>query len=322
MDVIRSLDSGPRFEVGHAVTIGAYDGVHLGHQAVIGQTQARAAELGARTAVVTFDPHPAYVIRPESAPKILSHTDEKLELLAQLGVDTVVVVPFDETIAAETPEEFVLRVLVDCLQAKIVVVGHDFHFGKGRAGNVDLLSAIGANQGFDVVGLELVARSDRAAAEGTESVSSTAIRRALAGGEVGVAAALLGRHHELRGPVTEGDQRGRTIGFPTANVAIGQHMAMPADAVYAAWYIRPDGSVHPSAVNVGKRPTFYDNAEHSLLEAHLIDFDGDLYGEIGRVQFVELLRSEQRFDGIEALKAQLMLDIERARAVLVDASPD
>ncbi len=202
--------------------------------------------------------------------------------------------------------------LVDALDAKAVVVGHDFHFGKDRAGNVDVLTKLGIEHDFAVEGIELLARPDGK----VESVSSTAIRRALAGGEVRTAARLLGRKHEIRGVVVGGDQRGRTIGFPTANVALPLERAKPADAVYAGWYLRPDGSRHPAAVNIGKRPTFYQDAEHSLVEAHLLDFDGDLYGEVARVQFVELIRSEQRFDGIEELKAQLDLDIESARAIL------
>ncbi len=314
MDVIRDLEQldGRGVAGPHAVTIGAYDGVHLGHQSVIRTTQERAAALGCRMAVVTFDPHPAQLVRPENAPLMLTTIEQRLELLEALGVDTTVVVRFDEARAAETPDEFTQAVLVDALDAKAVVVGHDFHFGRNRSGNVEVLQALGEELGFEVDGLELVPRSDGK----DEAVSSTAIRRALAGGEVRQAARMLGRPHELRGPVTGGDQRGRTIGFPTANVAIHPTMAMPADAVYAAWYLRPDGSRHPAAINIGKRPTFYRDAEHSLLEAHLIGFSGDLYGEEGTVQFVELLRSEQRFDGLDALKAQLALDIERASEIL------
>ena len=151
-------------------------------------------------------------------------------------------------------------------------------------------------------------------------MSSTAIRRALAGGDVVTASQLLGRYHEVRGPVVEGDHRGRTIGFPTANVAVPRDRAIPADAVYAGWYTRPDGSTWPCAINIGKRPTFYQDAEHSLLEAHLLDFEGELYHEPARIRFVELLRSEQRFDGIDALKAQLGRDIARAREIL-DRAP-
>lgn len=316
VDVIRELQPNQSIEpqqgAGHAVTIGFFDGVHRGHASVVQKTKELADAAGVKTAVVTFDPHPASLVRPENAPQLLTSLDQKLELLEAEGVDTVIVVNFDTEQASETAEDFVLRVLVSGLQAKAVVVGADFHFGKGRGGNVAMLTALGETYGFGVHGLELISRVDRQA----ESVSSTSIRRALAGGEVETAARLLGRPHEVRGVVSLGDQRGRTIGFPTANVAVPKNMALPADAVYAAWYIRPDGSKHPAAVNVGKRPTFYQDAEHSLVEAHLIGFDGDLYDEEAKVRFVSLIRSEQRFDGIDALKAQLMLDIDQASAVL------
>lgn len=310
---VQDLEPGP----GHAVTIGTYDGVHIGHQTVIGATRRLATERGLRTAVVTFHPHPASVLRPESAPPMLTDIDQRLGLLARAGVDTTVVVAFDADQATETAEDFVRRVLVEALGAKVIVVGDDFHFGKGREGNVELLTDLGRRYDFEVIGLDLLAQPDRVDA----SVSSTAVRLAVADGDVRAAARLLGRYHEVRGPVVTGDQRGRTIGFPTANVAVPREMALPADAVYAAWYLRPDGSVHPSAVNIGKRPTFYDNAEHSLMEAHLLDFDGDLYGEPARVCFVEKLRGEQRFDGIEAIRAQLATDIAAAREVLRLASP-
>ncbi len=283
---------------------------------MIRSTQLAAERLGAKSAVVTFEPHPAYLLRPENAPQLLTDLEQKLELLAACGVDTTVVVPFTTERATESPAEFVRAVLVDCLGARSVVVGHDFHFGRDRAGNVEVLSKLGAEHGFVVEGVQLLPRPDGK----QESVSSTAIRRALAGGEVRIAANLLGHLHEMRGIVTPGDKRGRTIGFPTANVAIRPEMAMPADAVYAAWYVRPDGSRHPAAVNVGKRPTFYQDAEHSLLEAHLIGFEGDLYDETANVQFVELIRSEQRFEGIQALKDQLVKDVARA-TVILDGEP-
>lgn len=324
MQVIRDIEQFTRSQnqdgddspVGHAVTIGTYDGVHLGHQAVINATHRTAERLGLKTAVVTFDPHPASVLRPETAPLLLTDIDQKLDLLEQCGVDTVLVVPFDKARAEETSEEFVVNVLVRSVRAKAVVVGHDFHFGKDRTGNVEMLTELGRQNDFEVEGLQLLPRPD-----GTiESVSSTAIRRALAGGDVGTASQLLGRYHEVRGVVTEGDRRGRTIGFPTANVAVPRDRAIPADAVYAGWYLRPDGSSWPCAINIGKRPTFYQEAEHSLLEAHLLGFEGELYGEPARVRFVQLLRSEQRFDGIDALKAQLNRDIGRAKEIL-DRAP-
>lgn len=312
VDVIRDLQLDQSEGIEHAVTIGVFDGVHRGHAAVIAATKDLADSVDAKTAVITFDPHPATLVRPETAPQLLTTLDQKIELLEAQGVDTVMVVNFDTDQASETAEDFVLRVLVGGLNTRAVIVGSDFHFGKARGGNVSMLESLGAMHNFDVHGLELLTRADKTA----ESVSSTSIRRALAGGEVETAARLLGRSHEIRGVVAHGDQRGRTIGFPTANVAVPKNMAIPADAVYAAWYIRPDGSRHAAAVNVGKRPTFYQDAEHSLVEAHLIGFDGDLYDEPARVQFVSLIRSEQRFDGIDALKAQLMLDIAQASSVL------
>jgi riboflavin kinase / FMN adenylyltransferase len=308
VEIIRDPDNFPGAGRGHALTIGVYDGVHLGHQAVIRATQQQAAVLGVKMAVVTFDPHPAQVLRPESAPLLLTDLDQKLELLRHQGVDTTLVVPFDAERAAETADHFIDRVLVGCLEARAVIVGRDFHFGANRAGNVDVLRRAGERHGFVVEGVELLPRPDAR----IESVSSTAIRRALAGGEVTTAARMLGRHHEIRGPVVTGDQRGRTIGFPTANVAVPRTMALPADAVYAAWYIEPDGTRHPAAVNVGKRPTFYRDAEHSLVEAHLIGFTGDLYGQWARVQMVELIRSEKRFGSLDELRAQLDVDIGRA----------
>ncbi len=320
---VQDLDSGPE----HAITIGTYDGVHIGHQTVIASTRRLAAERGLRTAVVTFHPHPASVLRPDSAPVMLTDIEQRLDLLAKAEVDTTVVISFDADQATETAEAFVRRVLVEGLSAKVIVVGDDFHFGKGREGNVELLTELGSRHGFEVIGLDLLPQPDdldpASEASGVSAVSSTAVRRAVAAGDVATASRLLGRYHEVRGPVVTGDQRGRTIGFPTANVAVPRDRAIPGDAVYAAWYLRPDGSVHPSAVNIGKRPTFYDNAEHSLMEAHLIDFDGDLYGEEARVCFVEQLRGERRFDGIDALKAQLAEDIAAARRVLGDAAkPD
>lgn len=294
------------------VTIGAYDGVHLGHRAVIAQVRARAAELGAASVVVTFDRHPASVVRPESAPKLLTDPAQKLELLASTGVDATLVVPFDAAASTEAPADFVRRVLVGALAVRGVIVGEDFHFGHKRGGSVALLREMSAQHDFEVVPLRLVARADGV----DEPVSSTAIRRALAGGDVKRAAAMLGRDHEVRGTVGQGDQRGRTIGFPTANVEVDPVTCLPADGVYAARVVLPDGSRHDAAVNLGRRPTFHDRAEHSLLEAHLLDFAGDLYGRELRVSFAAFLRGERKFNGVDDLRAQLQHDIAHARAAL------
>jgi len=296
------------------VTIGAYDGVHLGHRAVIAQVRARAAALGARSVVVTFDRHPASVVRPESAPKLLTDAQQKLELLASTGVDATLVVPFTAEQAGEAPIDFVQRVLVDALAVRGVIVGEDFHFGYKRGGNVQLLRDMAGTRDFEVLPLGLVARADGV----DEPVSSTAIRRALAGGDVQRAADMLGRHHELRGVVGPGDQRGRTIGFPTANVEVDASLCLPADGVYAARVTIEGavGSTHDAAVNLGRRPTFHEHAEHSLLEAHLLDFAGDLYGQRLRVVFHAFLRGERKFSGIDELKSQLQVDIAHARTAL------
>lgn len=294
------------------VTIGVYDGVHLGHRAVIEQVKALAASSGARSVVLTFDRHPASVVRPESAPALLTNADQRLELLAATGLDAVVVLTFDDTQAAESAEAFVDRVLVRALDVRTIVIGEDFHFGHDRSGNVDLLDKIGRRHDFDVVPVELVGRLDGV----SEPISSTAIRRALAGGDITRAGQMLGRPYEVRGVVTMGDQRGRLLGFPTANVAVSKTVCMPADGVYAGWFERPDGEVHPCAINIGRRPTFYEHADTSLLEAHLLDFAGDLYDERAQVRFVHFLRSERKFDGVEAIIAQLQLDTAEARARL------
>lgn len=298
------------------MTIGAYDGVHLGHRQVIRRVRAAADELGCTSAVVTFDRHPATVVRPDSAPKLLTDLDLKLELLAETGVDRTVVVSFDEEASEETAEHFVRRVLVDCLATRAVVVGHDFHFGYRRSGDVPLLQRMGGVYNFDVTGLRLFPGGR----DGTP-VSSTRIRSFLMGGQVEEAAALLGRPHQVRGIVGHGDQRGRELGFPTANVAVPGEIQLPADGVYAGRYIRPDGSVHPTAVSLGSRPTFYAQAGGLLLEAFLLDFNGDLYGETAKVEFVARLRDQERYDGLDALIAQMNRDVAAARRILGAPAP-
>ena len=328
---------------GSAVTIGAYDGVHLGHRYLIGELRRMAARKGLRTAVVTFDRHPASVVRPDSAPSLLCDLDQKLELLASTGVDETVVVAFDEARAHETAEDFTLEVLVGALGVRLVVVGEDFHFGHRRKGNVALLSELGAVHGFDVVGLQLESN-----AEG-EAVSSTRIRRALAAGEVREAARLLGRHHQVRGVVVHGDGRGGTqLGFPTANIDVPTEMALPGVGIYACFYERATGSVHRAAVSLGHRPTFPQQNHPTLgqgnlrgqepthaegtsetagpfgvpvLEAFLLDFDGDLYGEAAGVSFVERLREERRFESVSDLVVAMDDDVERTRALLTETEP-
>lgn len=314
MDVVRGPEHARAPAGGSAVTIGAYDGVHLGHRHVLGLLRSSAAERGLATVVVTFDRHPATVVRPESAPLLLTDLDQKLELLAETGVDTTVVVPFDTARANETAEDFVTEVLTGALGARLVVVGSDFHFGHGRKGNVALLTDMGSRLGFDTVG---VALEDDGSGD---VVSSTRIRGLVERGEVRDAARLLGRPHQVRGTVERGDGRGGELGFSTANVAVPPEIAVPGEGVYACRYERPDGSCLAAAVSYGRRPTFYAEGGVPVLEAHLLDFSGSIYGEQARVSFVERIRGQESFDSAEALVARMHHDVEAVRAVL-DAGP-
>jgi riboflavin kinase / FMN adenylyltransferase len=304
MNIVTDLSSFRPPSGGTAVTIGAYDGVHLGHQALLGELRQRADAGGHETVVVTFDRHPASVVRPQSAPRLLTDLDQKLEVMAATGrVDHVVVLHFDEIRAREEAPDFVKEVLVDSLHAGLVVVGEDFHFGRGRRGNVALLRQIGSASGFDVVGMALVG-----------SISSTQIRERLGAGDIDAAAALLGRFYEVRGVVGRGEGRGRDLGFPTANVEVPAEMVLPSHGIYAGWYERPDGVVHPAAISLGVRPMFPTGSP--VLESYLLDFDGDLYGERAAVQFVERLRDEQKFDSLAFLVDQIGKDVTATRAAL------
>jgi riboflavin kinase/FMN adenylyltransferase len=316
MQIIRDAASCPAPAAGTAVTIGAYDGVHRGHREVIARVRSLAGERGLATAVVTFDRHPAAVVRPESAPPLLTDLDQKLELLGATGVDYAYVIHFDEARSKEPAEDFVHEVLVDCLNARVVVVGEDFHFGHQRRGNVAMLRQIGDTAGFDVVGIDLVDTAGQAARSADDRVSSTAIRAALRQGRLADANVMLGRPYEVRGVVVDGDKRARDLGFPTANVEVPAEICLPTDGIYAGWYARPDGEALPAALSLGRRPTFYDDADRSVLEAHVLDFDEDLYGELARVLFVERLRDELKFDSVDALVEQMTEDVDQARALL------
>ena len=300
-----------------AVTIGAYDGVHLGHRAVIAKVRQLAADQDLSTTVVTFDRHPAMVVRPESAPRLLCDLDQKLELLAETGVERTVVIRFDAERAAESAVSFVNDVLVDTLQTKLVVVGADFHFGSQRMGNVALLQELGGTLAFNVIGMDLVDEVGRSTRDSeAERVSSTGIRERLIRGDLETANGWLGRPHEVRGVVSHGDERGRTLGFPTANVSVPGDILLPSDGIYAGYFERADGSVHAAALSLGRRPTFYQQAHASLLECYLLDFDGDLYDEHVKVRFVERLRGEKRFDSVDALISQMHADVGTTRASL------
>jgi len=317
MQTLRALDACPHPPQGTAVTIGAYDGVHRGHRTVISTVQRLAHERGLATAVVTFDRHPASVVRPESAPRLLTDLDQKLELLEDSGVDYTLVVHFDEERSQESAEDFVREVLVDCLNAKLVVVGADFHFGHQRRGNVPLLQQMGRELGFEVLGMSLVG-PDGEPARDEMQVSSTAIRRALVAGDLATANAMLGHEYEVRGVVQHGDKRGREWGFPTANIAIPEDILLPRDGVYAGWYERPSGERVASAMSLGRRPQVYEAQPYRLLEVHLLDWEGDLYDEVAKVRFVARLRDEAKFESDEALLAQMRGDCDEARRLLGD----
>jgi riboflavin kinase / FMN adenylyltransferase len=299
---------------GAVVTIGAYDGVHLGHQAVLRLVRELAGARGFEAALVTFDRHPAEVVRPESAPRLLTTLDQRLELLDATGdLDLCWVLTFDEARSKEAAEDFVREVLVDGIGARLVVVGADFHFGHRRGGNVPLLERMGAELGFEVLGLGLVA------VEGDPTAvpySSTRIRELLAKGDVAEAARLLGRPHEVRGVVERGDQRGAEhLGMPTANLTVPERICLPADGVYAGTFVAEDGVERPAAISVGTRPTFYDDGD-VLVEAYVLDFDGDLYGQRVKVRFREWVRGQERFDSTEALVEQMNADVEATRRIL------
>jgi riboflavin kinase/FMN adenylyltransferase len=292
------------------VTVGVFDGVHVGHQRLLTEARSLADANGGPLVVVLFDRHPDTVTHPETAPPLLSDLRQRIELLDDLGVDVTYVLRFDEERSLEPPEDFVREVLAGFLDAAVYISGEDHHFGHRAKGDIALVGELGAGLGLKVVAVPLLRGDDG------EPVSSTLVRRVLTGGDVAATTPLLGHPFELRGVVEHGDARGRTIGFPTANVAVAGDMALPKDGVFAGWYIRPSGEEHPAAINIGRRPTFYDENGLLLVEAHLLDFDGDLYGERPRVRFAQRLRDEVRFDGLESLKAQLRKDVEKTRQLL------
>ena len=292
------------------MTIGVYDGVHLGHRALIAETCAVGRRLELPSAVVTFDRHPAQLVAPDNAPCLLTDLGQKVELLQATGVDQVEVLAFDDRRRRESAEDFVEQVLVERMSAKAVVVGRDFHFGHGRRGSVALLTEMGQSLGFEVHGLHLIAGPDG------EVVSSTRIRSLLEEGDVGGAARLLGRDHEVRGTVVRGDGRARDLGAPTANVAFEAGICLPADGIYAGWHERPDGEIFAAAISLGRRPTFYGPEGALVLESHLLDFDGELYGEPAKLRFAKRLRAQHQYSDVDALRDQMAADLQDARIAL------
>ncbi len=298
------------------VTIGVFDGVHRGHQQLIGRAVARAAELGdLPTVLITFDPHPSEVLRPGSHPAQLTTLTRRAELVAELGVDAFWVLPFSHEFAHVAPAEFVHELLVDRLHASAVVVGRNFTYGYKAAGDVAELQRLGQRFGFEAIGLDLVADGDRGR---TVTFSSTYIRSSIAAGDVEAAADALGRPHRVEGVVVRGDQRGRELGYPTANVAATEHAAIPADGVYAGWFVRPgrDGGEErlPTAVSVGTNPTF--SGQVRTVEAFVLDHSEDFYGQRVGVDFVGKVRGMTRFDSIEELITAMDGDVATTRELL------
>lgn len=289
------------------VTIGVFDGVHRGHQETIGHAVKRARDLGLQSVVVTFDPHPSEVVRPGSHPAVLTEPARKAELLEQLGVDVLSVIPFTLDFSRLTPEAFVHDVLVEHLHAALVVVGENFRFGHKAAGDVTLLERLGRTFGFGVEPAPLVVQ------DGTV-FSSTYIRSSIDAGDVVAAAVALGRPHRLAGVVVRGDRRGRELGFPTANILTGAHSAVPADGIYAGWLVRRDDERLPAAISIGTNPTF--SGRQRRVEAYVLNFDGDLYGERVALDFVARLREMRRYHAVEPLVDQIREDVARTAELL------
>jgi riboflavin kinase/FMN adenylyltransferase len=296
---LANLEHRPR-----ALAIGTFDGVHAGHRAVIGQAVSLAAERGLLGSVVTFDRHPLSVVDPSRAPRLLTPVSEKIRLIGELGPEELVLMPFDEGLAALTPAGFCDQVLSEALQARVVVVGENFNFGAGGAGDAARLRTCGAAHGFETVAVSLVT-------EHGKTISSTRIRRLLKRGELEEVREILGRPPSATGVVVAGDRRGRTLGVPTANIDVAAGTIFPGRGVYAA-RVLVDGVWYRAAVNIGHNPTFRSKAvetTHVTVEAFLLGFSGDIYERPIRVDFLHKIRDEQRFDTVDQLVAQMRRDI-------------
>jgi riboflavin kinase/FMN adenylyltransferase len=293
------------------VALGVFDGLHRGHQKVIELVVSLAKSHDALAAVVTFDPLPATVLSPTEAPRLLATVEQRLEGLAALGVDEVRVLSFTQELANESAEDFIDRVLVGELHARCVVVGEDFHFGRDRRGNVAMLRELGPARGFEVVAAPLFGDDER--------WSSTSVRRALERGDLAGASRVLGRPFGLRGVVEHGDQRGETLGFPTANLKLAPTQELPAEGVYAGT-ARIEGTWWPAAISLGTRPQFYEDGD-LLVEVHLVGYEGDLYGRTLDVLFLERLREQSTFADLDDLIAQIGRDVAKTREIF-DGLPD
>ncbi len=288
------------------LAIGVFDGVHLGHQAVISTSAEHAQTAKGTPVVVTFDPHPEKVLRPEKAPHLLTATQHKIALIRGLGVHHLLVIRFDKEFAAMSPEKFVEQLVVHSKPLREICVGHEWSFGKGRAGNLDLLKQLGARAHFDVVGIHPVTVNG-------EIVSSTAIRQAVERGDFARAAQMLGREYTILGTVVHGDNLGKQIGYPTANLSAHSEQ-FPPNGVYFA-EAKIDNQLFRGLVNLGVRPTVATEKSDRVLEIYLLDFDRDIYGKDIEVRFIKYLRPEKKFPNVDALKRQIADDVRSARAL-------
>ncbi len=307
----RGLEDIPQDWGRSVVTIGSYDGVHRGHQLIIGRAVERARELGVPSVVVTFDPHPSEVVRPGSHPPLLAPHHRRAELIAELGVDALLILPFTQEFSKLSPADFIVKVLVDKLHARTVIEGPNFRFGHRAAGDVAFLAELGRTYDYEVEVVDLYVTGR---AGGGEPFSSTLTRRLVAEGDVEGAAEILGRPHRVEGVVVRGAQRGRELGYPTANVETLPHTAIPADGVYAGW-LTVEGEKMPAAISVGTNPQF-DGTERTV-EAYAIDRVGlDLYGLHVAVDFLAYVRGQEKFDSIEALLEAIGADVKRSRELI------
>ncbi|MCX5151333.1 bifunctional riboflavin kinase/FAD synthetase [Streptomyces sp. NPDC048550] len=306
----RGLEDIPQDWGRSVVTIGSYDGVHRGHQLIIGRAVAKARALGVPSVVVTFSPHPSEVVRPGSHPPILAPYDRRAELMAGLGVDALLILPFTAEFSQLSPADFIVKVLVDKLHAQAVIEGPNFRFGHRAAGNVDFLRELGGTYDYEVDVVDLV---ERGAAGGGVPFSSTLARKLVAEGDMAGAAEILGRPHRVEGVVVRGAQRGRELGYPTANVETAPHTAIPADGVYAGW-LTANGERMPAAISVGTNLQF--DATERTVEAYAIDRIGlDLYGLHVTVDFLAYVRGMAKFESLDGLLEAIADDVKRARTL-------
>ena len=294
---------------GAAVTVGTFDGVHLGHRTLIARTLEIADARGLETVVLTWDRHPLQTLRPAAVPPLLTSPERKVELLSAAGPETLAILPFDAGLSSWPPERFVTEILRAGLNARAVVVGRGWRFGRGATGDVDLLSEMGSDEGFSTAAVDLVE-----AAGGP--ISSSRIRELVATGDVDGAAALLGRRYDFDGIVVKGEGRGTGLGYPTANLDVDLSLARPGRGVYAG-RARVDGDWYPAAVNAGHNPQFGSDGAGALkIEPYLLDFEGDLYGRSLRIELWKRLRDERKFPSVDALVAQMGKDVAATRAVV------